>query len=63
MPKLRTDDAPLTREEDAAVREGIAADPDTFEADDEWFKRAKPAIEVEPEFVERWCQNRSKGNV
>ncbi len=49
MPKLRPDDVPLTQEENAAVMAGIAADPDTFEADDEWFNRARPATEVEPE--------------
>ena len=62
MPELRPDDVPLTRKEDAAVRAGIAADPDTFEADDEWFRRAKPAAEVEPEFVERWRRSRTKAN-
>ena len=46
MPKLRPDDVPLTQEENAAVMAGIAADPDTFEADDEWFNRARPATEV-----------------
>ena len=60
MPELRPDDVPLTKEEDAAVKAGIAADPDTFEADDEWFKRAKPAIEMEPEFIERWRRSYRK---
>ena len=59
MPELRPDDIPLTREENAVVRAEIVADPDTFEADEEWFKRARPAAEVEPKFVERWRQNRS----
>ena len=62
MPQLRPDDVPLKREENADVRAGIAADPDTFEADDEWFERAKAAIEVEPEFVERWRESRSGAN-
>ncbi len=62
MPKLRPDDVPLTQEENAAVMAGIAADPDTFEADDEWFNRARPATEVEPEFVERWRESRSGAN-
>ncbi len=60
MPDLRPDDIPLTREENAVVRTGIAADPDTFEADEEWFKRARPATEVEPKFVERWRKSRSR---
>ncbi len=29
--------------EDAAIDAGIASDPDTFELDDEWFKRAAPS--------------------
>ena len=59
MPELRPDDIPLTREENAVARAGIAADPDTFEADEEWFKRARPTAEMEPEFVERWRKSRS----
>ena len=62
MPKLRPDDVPLTQEENASVRAGIASDPDTLEANDQWFSRAKPAIEVEPEFVERWRRSRTKAN-
>ena len=60
MPELRPDDIPLTREENAVVRAGIAADPDTFEADEEWFSRARLAAESEPEFVERWRKSRSR---
>lgn len=37
-----------TEEEDALINAGIAADPDTFELDDEWFKNARPAREVLP---------------
>ena len=44
--------------EEAAIQAGIAADPDTFELDAEWFKRARPAREVHPEFVERWERRR-----
>ena len=52
MPKLKDGDVPLTPEEDAAVRAGIAADPDAFELDDEWFANARPATEVHPELAE-----------
>ena len=31
-----------TPEESAEIDRGIAADPDTFELDDEWFARARP---------------------
>ena len=35
--------------EQAAIAAGIAADPDAFELDDEWFDRARPAKEIDPE--------------
>ena len=56
MPRLKPNDVPLTPEENAAVIAGIAADPDTFEADDEWFARARPAAEVAPHLVERYLK-------
>ena len=34
--------------EEVAIQTGIASDPDTFELDDEWFRRARPAAEVHP---------------
>ena len=37
-----------TPEEEAAINEGIAADPDAHELDDEWFAQAKPASEFYP---------------
>lgn len=37
--------------EDHASNAGIAAESDTFELDDEWFERSRPAAEVEPELV------------
>ena len=33
-----------TEEEDRRINEGIAADPDTYELDDEFFRNAKPAV-------------------
>lgn len=60
MPKLKPNDVPLTPEEDAAVIAGIAADPDTFEVDDEWFSRAKPAAEVAPHLVKRYLKQREE---
>ena len=62
MPRLKPNDAPLTPEENAAVIAGIAADPDTFELDDEWFARAKPAEEVVPHLVERYLKQRDKSS-
>ena len=60
MPKLRPGDGPLTSEEEAAVKAGIAADPDTFELGAAWFASARPAIEADPETVKRWRRSRSK---
>ena len=47
--------------EEAAINAGIAADPDTFEADAEWFARARPAIEVDPELVKAHLAARARG--
>ena len=60
MPNLKPNDVPLTPEEDARVKAGIAADPDAFELDDEWFARARPAIEVVPDLVERYRRYRAE---
>lgn len=46
-----------TPEEDEAIAAQIAEDPDTFEADDEWFKNARPTRELFPEIVQ-WYQQR-----
>ena len=46
-----------TPEEDAAIRAAIAEDPDTFEADEEWFRGARPMKEVLPELWEAWYGN------
>lgn len=47
--------------EETAINAGIARDPDTKELDDEWFSRARPIREVDPEFVEWW--ERHKDNM
>ena len=49
-----------TPEEDAAINAGIADDPDTFEADDEWFATAKPSSEAVPHILERYRRTRGK---
>ena len=48
MPPLKPDHISPTDDENAAINAGIAADPDTFELDAEWFRQARPAIEVDP---------------
>ena len=44
----------LTPEEDAEINRQIAADPDDFELDEEWFKEAKPSAEIVPDILERY---------
>ena len=46
--------------EETAINVGIARDPDAPELDDEWFARARPAIEVHPELVEYSLRKRGK---
>ena len=46
-----------TPEEDAAINAQIAADPDDFELDEEWFKNAKPTKELFPETYQ-WAMQR-----
>ena len=60
MPKLKPGTIWPTPEEEEEIKRGIAADPDAYELDDEWFKRARPAAEVHPELVEQWRKNRGK---
>ncbi|MDD2808497.1 BrnA antitoxin family protein [Rhodoferax sp.] len=51
-----------TPEEEAQINAGIAADPDTFELDDAWFARAKPASEFfSPEVYAQLCAMRQRG--
>ncbi len=54
MPELKPDTIWPTPEEDAAIRAAIAEDPDTFEADEEWFRKARPFKDVFPELWEQW---------
>ena len=56
MPKLKPSAIVPTAEEDAANQAAIQSDPDTFELDDEWFARARPASEVHPQVVRRHQQ-------
>ena len=46
-----------TPEEDAAINAQIAADPDDFELDEEWFKNARPTKELFPDLY-RWDMQR-----
>ena len=60
MPKLKPGTIWPTEEEEAEIQRQIAEDPDDFEKDAEWFKRAQPAIEVDPELVHEWRRTRGK---
>lgn len=46
MPKLKAGHISPSREEDAAINVGIAADEDARELDDAWFAKAKRASET-----------------
>ncbi len=59
MPKLKPTHISPTSNEDDAINAGIAADPDAPELDEEWFARAKPAAEVEPELVQHSRKKRA----
>ena len=62
MPKLKVGHISPTPEEEAQINAGIAADPDTFELDDEWFARALPAKEFfSPEVYAQLCAMRQRG--
>ena len=57
MPKLKPNHISPTPEESAAIRAAVAEDPDTFLADAEWFREAKPVKKVLPELWEAWNRN------
>lgn len=46
--------------QEVAIYAGIARDPDNPEWTEEDFANARPATEVEPEWVERWRRTRGK---
>jgi len=60
MPKLKPNHISPTDEENAAIRAGIAADPDARELDDKWFASARPAREVLPPALYAALTDKSK---
>ena len=60
MPKLKPGHVSPTPDEDYAINAAVAADPETSELDDEWFKRARPVSEVVPHIVRRYRRTRGK---
>ena len=59
MPRLKPTHISPTPEENARILAAIAADPETFELDEAWFARARPAAEVAPDIVERYRKFRA----
>ena len=47
--------------EEVAINVAIARDPEDSELDDEWFKRARPAKEVDPALVDWWERSKTEG--
>ena len=60
MPKPESEPIRPSIKEEARIRTGIEADPDTLELDDEWFAKARPASETHPHIVERYRRRRGK---
>lgn len=60
MSKAKHDIVLPTPAEDAAIRAGIAADPDAHERTAEELARMRPASEVVPHIVERYRRTRGK---
>lgn len=48
-----------TPDEDAAINAQIAADPDDFELDHQWFQNAKPTKELFPETYQKALQRKA----
>ena len=59
-PKPESEPICPSMKEEASIRAGIEADPDTLELDDEWFAKARPASEAHPRIVERYRRRRGK---
>ena len=49
-----------TPEEDEIINAGIAADPDTDEADDGWFAEANSSAEAVPHILARYRRTRGR---
>ena len=58
MPKLKPTDVLPTSEEDAAIRAGIAADPDAWELAEDDFVRMDAVSKTAPHIVERVVRHR-----
>ena len=62
MPNLKPGTVIPTSEEDAKIREGIAADPDNPELTPEKMGHMRPGVEVTPKLIERQLRERCKAD-
>ena len=60
MPKPESEPIRPSMKEEAGIRTGIEADPDTLDLDGEWFAKARSASETHPHIVERYRRWRGK---
>lgn len=62
MPNLKPGTKIPTAEEDAKIREGIAADPDNPELTPDEIGRMRPGVEVTPKLLEKQLRDRCKAD-
>ena len=62
MPNLKPGTIIPTSEEDAKIREGIAADPDNPELTCEQTENMRPGVEATPKLIEKQLRERCKAD-
>ena len=60
--KMTFEDIAAKYGEEAAINAGIVADPEAFELDEGWFKRARPAREMAPHICHLFIGDKRREN-